>query len=209
MKKTKVLVLGNSPQINQIEFNLLHDDVITLGINRIWLKYIPNYFFFHDLIISNELQASPEDLAKLIQHSTIFSSDWIKKNNKNVIPKWTKVYSRPKARQFPDSASLSIQLFSKNIMPDSNITFYIAGVPLCWQEPSHFWKELEFSANSVGDKSWYDVRFPLMLQNFKSLKSSGYDIVSVTPNSALNKIFRYESIGNLYKRGLQGNFNSL
>ena len=72
MAKARVLLLGNSPQINEIQFDRIADDVITLGLNRIWLKYIPKYFFFHDLIISNELSRHPETLAKLIQNSTIF-----------------------------------------------------------------------------------------------------------------------------------------
>jgi hypothetical protein len=202
MAKARVLLLGNSPQINEIQFDRIADDVITLGLNRIWLKYIPKYFFFHDLIISNELSRHPETLAKLIQNSTIFSSQWIRKNKNNLIPNWTQVYPMPPARQFPDSASLSIQILSKNILKSKNITFYTAGIPLLWQEPSHFWKEINYSASAAGDKQWYDTRFPRMVQNFRVLKNLGYDIVSVTPNSALNKIFRYESIDNLYKRKL-------
>jgi hypothetical protein len=52
MEKLKVLVLGNDPQINDIEFDRLDKNIITLGINRIWLKYIPDYFFFNDYEIA-------------------------------------------------------------------------------------------------------------------------------------------------------------
>lgn len=202
MKKTKVLVLGNSPQINQIDFNLLQKDVITLGVNRIWLKHIPNYFFFHDIQIYRELSQHPESLAKLIQNSTIFSSDWLKKNKHPDIPKWTSIYTRVKCnpRDFPDSVTSAIQIFAKNIMPSSHLTFYIAATPLAWEQPSHFWKELEYSSLNENEKEWYDRRFPLMEQNFRSLRNAKYDIISVTPTSVLNKIFRYETIGNLYVR---------
>jgi hypothetical protein len=202
MQKTRVLLLGNSPQINEIQFDLLQEGIITLGLNRIWLKHIPDYFFFHDLIISNELSRQPEILAQLIQNSTIFSSEWIRKNKNNVIPKWTTSYPMPPSQGFPDSASLSIQIFSKHIMKSKRVSFYVAGVPLLWQEPSHFWKQLEYSPSAAGDKAWYDHRFPKMLQNFRTLKNLGYDITSVTPGSALNKLFRYESIENLYKKRL-------
>lgn len=199
MQKTKVLVLGNSPQINSIAFDRIKPEVVTLGINRIWQKHIPKYFFFHDLIISNELSAHPETLSKLVQNSTIFSSEWIRKNRMNTIPQWTRVYPMPPRKQFPDSASLSIQILSKQILSKTPLTFYLAGIPLRWQEPSHFWKDSNES-NSSHRKEWYDARFPMMIKNFEMLKKLGYDIVSVTPDSALNKIFRYENIENLYRK---------
>ncbi|CAB4159534.1 hypothetical protein UFOVP699_270 [uncultured Caudovirales phage] len=197
MKKIKVLVLGNSPQINQINFEKLDPTIITLGVNRIWLKHIPNYFFFHDLIISNELGRYPEILNTLRESSTIISSDWITKNKTNEIPEWTKVYPRLFKRHFPDSVTTSIQILSRYVI-DCDITFYVAGVTLTWQEPSHFWKELEYSANNYANRDWYSPRFNMTLNNFKYLKSLKYDIVSVTPNSQLNKVFRYENIENLY-----------
>ena len=206
MAKVKVLVLGNDPQINSIEFDKLDRSIITLGINRIWLKYIPNYFFFNDLVINNELSRYPETLAKLKQHSTIFSSDWIRKgktSNDAAIPPWTKVYPRKNKRAFPDSVTNSIELF-RDIRnnPHEQYTFYLAGISLTWQEPSHFWKdENHTSANTVG-ADWYLPRFEAMLTNFKKLKTHNYDIISVTPNSRLNKLFRYENIGNLYKKSL-------
>lgn len=205
MAKVKVLVLGNDPQINSIEFEKLDPSIITLGINRIWLKYIPNYFFFSDLVISNELSRYPETLAKLKQHSTIFSSDWIgkgKKSNDAAIPKWTKVYPRKNKKNFPDSVTNSIELFRDIRNQQEQYTFYLAGISLTWQEPSHFWKDASHtSVNTVG-QDWYTPRFEAMLTNFKRLKTHNYDIVSVTPNSKLNKIFRYENIGNLYKKSL-------
>lgn len=68
----KVLVLGNDPQINSIDFEKIHPNIVTLGVNRIWLKFIPNYFFFSDLIISNELSRYPEKLEELKRNSTIY-----------------------------------------------------------------------------------------------------------------------------------------
>jgi hypothetical protein len=204
MKKYKVLVLGNDPQINQIEFDKLDPSVITLGLNRIWLKYIPNYFFFNDLIISNELSNHPEIFAKLLQNSTIFSSDWIRKGRSTMhpgIPRWTTVYPRKNKRCFPDSATTSIELF-KEVCPNKQYVFYLAGISLTWQDPSHFWKELNINSTHNVGSDWYTPRFESMLDNFKRLKSHGYDIISVSPNSKLNKVFRYENIGNLYRKSL-------
>lgn len=205
MAKVKVLVLGNDPQINQIDFDSLSPNIITLGINRIWLKYIPNYFFFHDLTISDELIRQPEKLAKLKQNSIIFSSDWIRKgrsfsNTRFPVPTWTSVYPRKNRANFPDSATNSIELFKTICNTNDSYTFYLAGISLTWKEPSHFWKEENtVTRNTVGPE-WYLPRFEAMLNNFKKLKSHNYDIISVTPDSKLNKVFRYENIGNLYKK---------
>ena len=203
MAKTRVLVLGNDPQINQISFDKLAPDVITFGVNRIWLKHIPNYFFFHDYDIVEELEVAPEIRSKLIQKSNIFASDWLrpaaKKRNAN-IPSWVKVFERSNKLQFPDSISTGLQIFSREHRPQSDCIFYIAGVSLTWQEPSHFWKTAEHTTRNNHGDDWYTPRFDKMINNFRRLKGLGYTMVSVNPNSALNKFIRYENIGNLYRK---------
>ena len=203
MKKYKVLVLGNDPQINNIDFERLQKNVITLGVNRIWLKHIPNYFFFNDYDIVEELEKYPEIIAKLKTQSTIFSSDWIKteaKKRKSNIPQWTTVFPRSTRHLFPDSVTTSLSLFSTKYLPLSECTFYIAGVSLIWQNPSHFWKDLDHSALNSNGPTWYLPRFEKIKSNFKRLKDVGFEMVSVNPNSQLNKMMRYESINNLYKK---------
>jgi hypothetical protein len=205
MAKTKVLVLGNDPQINTIDFEKLDPSIITLGINRIWLKHIPDYFFFSDLVISNELSRYPEILDKLLHQSTIFSSDWIMKGKslKNAnIPKWVNVYPRKNRSSFPDSVTNSIELFREVCDKPINCTFYLAGVSLTWKEPSHFWKELSIETKNTVGPEWYIPRFKYTLDNFKRLKNCNYDIVSVTPDSKLNGLFRYENIQNLYRNSI-------
>jgi hypothetical protein len=201
MRTTKVLVLGNDPQINTIDFDRLDPSVITLGLNRIWLKYLPNYLFFHDFHIVLELMRNPEKLAQLQASSKIFSSTWLYKKNVNMkAPSWiSDVYPIPNKGQFPDSATNAIQLFSNNLSNGQPIRFYLAGISLKWQEPSHFWKELEYNSMNFAKEDWYFPRFNMMFDNFKKLKTLNYKIISVTPNSKLNKIFRYENIENLYR----------
>lgn len=197
----KILVLGNDPQINKINFASLRPDIITLGINRIWLKHIPNHLFFHDFHIVLELMRNPETLAQLQANTNIFSSTWLYKKNKNMsAPSWiTNVYQPPARNNFMDSATNAIQLFSNNFSEGRPLKFYLAGISLMWQQPSHFWKELDYESMNHAGEGWYSPRFELMLNNFKRLKSLKYNIVSVNPNSALNKVFRYENIENLYR----------
>lgn len=203
MEKLKVLVLGNDTQINDIDFSQISKSVITLGINRIWLKHIPDYLFFNDYAIIDELNRSPEILAQLKQKSFIFSSDWLKndtRKNKKLIPNWVRVYDRPNKRKYPDSVTTSMEIFRSTLKRQSNITFYVAGVSLRWKEPSHFWKELNHPGVNKHGEEWYLPRFEKMLENFRHLKGMRYEIVSVNPDSNLNRIFRYENIGNLYSK---------
>ena len=201
MRMTRVLVLGNSSQINEIDFSRLRSDVLTLGVNRIWLKHIPNYFFFNDYEIIKELESSPENLAKLVSSSRIYSSDWLRTKNRQ-IPSWVRVFERHNKLSFPDSVTTSLRLFSNhfNVNDKKNTTYYIAGVDLQWSNTSHFWKSLDYDSLNTHGESWYSARFNKMFNNFKELKSQGFNIVSVNPNSRLNKICRYENIENLYSK---------
>lgn len=201
MIKNKVLVLGNDPQINQIQFEKLDPSIITFGVNRIWLKHIPNYFFFHDKHVLNELQKSPEYLAKLQMQSKCFTSDWLRAHHRSVnLPTFIKSYNRIDRYQFVDSVTTGLQILTRNFISIKDTRFYIAGVSLFWREPSHFWKEIQYQSQNSHGPQWYEPRFNRTLQNFERLKTLGYDIVSVNPDSRLNKIFRYENIGNLYKK---------
>ena len=199
MSKKKILILGNDPQINTIKFDRLDKSIETLGVNRIFLAHIPTYFFFHDPEIAKELDLQPEYLDQLKAKSKIFSSDWLNRGKRKA-PNWTEVVNRSHLykHSFPDSATTSIRLLSDKFIDHTKYVFYIAGTSLTWNNPSHFWKELNYPALNLLDNGWYNPRFAKILENFRRLKNTRFDLVSVTPNSQLNKFLRYESIGNLY-----------
>jgi hypothetical protein len=198
MAAINVLVLGNDPFINTINFDKLDPRVITLGVNRIWLKHIPDYFFFNDTPIITELNKNPGVLDQLKKQSFCFSSDWLGFKDSSVIPDWTAIYDRLYPKGIPDSVTTSIGIFSKDLSANRDVTFYIAGVSLKWQEPSHFWKTEQYDSLNRHGQDWYAPRFEAILKNFDRLKSSGIKMVSVTPNSMLNKVMRYEKIENFY-----------
>lgn len=195
----KVLILGNGPDINDINFDRLSGKVKTAGVNRIWLKHFPNYYFYHDYEIMKEIEIDPFIKSKVIAKCKCYSSDWIYTQTSD-IPKYLKVISRSNSKVFVDSVTTFMRvLITDNIFSIDNTMFYIAGVPLSWSEPSHFWKTGGYS-NSLNKngKDWYDPRFKRIITNFKSLQNLGYNMVSVTPNSRLNKMMRYEGVSNLY-----------
>ena len=73
-----------------------------------------------------------------------------------------------------------------------------SGVSLNWSQKSHFWKEMEYDSLNTHGQDWYSLRFNKMFDNFRTLKARGFRMISVNPNSRLNKFCRYENIENLY-----------
>jgi hypothetical protein len=201
MTKKKILVLGNGVSINDIDFSRLDPSIQTFGVNRIWLKHYPNYFFFQDADIIKELNVDIVSRSKLIAKSQCFSSDWANNSVMN-FPHWLRKYPRANRRKFPDSITTGMQILMTNILKGkpSDYVFYMAGISLKWEEPSHFWKVGEYDSLNNKDKDWYDIRFSKMFKNFRDIKSIGYNMISVTPNSMLNKMVRSESISNLYTK---------
>ena len=199
MIKKKILVLGNGPSINDIDFSKLPKSVQTFGVNRIWLKHYPTYYFFHDFDILTELNNHHIEQAKLISKSVCYSSDWINQSSAPT-PHWLRKYHRANRRKFPDSVSTGLGILGTHILPGklSDYTFYMAGINLKWSEPSHFWKDGTYESRNNKDKGWYDIRFAKMFDNIRDLKSLGFNMISVTPNSNLNKLMRSENISNLY-----------
>ena len=131
VKELKILVLGNDPQINQIDFGRLDPSVITLGVNRIWLKHIPNFFFFNDFEILKELEMQPEVVKALVLKSQCFSSDWLNKSGKiKNLPDWVKVYNQHNKKSLPDSVTTAISIFKSRYLNYRTATFYVAGVSL-------------------------------------------------------------------------------
>lgn len=204
-RKHKILVLGNGPQINDIDFSRLDPTITTIGVNRIWLRYIPDYFYFHDYPILRELNEDANEITriKLIDQSECYSSEWLKRSIQGPIPNWLRVHTMRDRSAFPDSVSNAVRIFRDNHIkhsPSSDYQFYFAGVNLKWTDPSHFWKSENHNFSNKHDRNWYDVRFDRMYSNFEKMKNLDYKMISVTPNSRLNKLMRYESIGNLYSK---------
>lgn len=198
-KKNRILVLGNGPSINDINFKRLAPDIKTFGVNRIWLAHIPDYFFFHDIDILKELTGKNQTINNLKSNSVIFTSDWIK----STVPNWIRMYPRHNRKIFPDSVTMGLNILSNHILKENlkDYVFYMAGIHLRWIEPSHFWKDESFQyiSRNKNDKKWYAPRFNKVLHNLSDMQKMGFRMISVTQDSNLNKIMRYENIANLYK----------
>ena len=198
----KVLIIGNDPTINKIDFTKLNPDVITVGTNRAWLKLIPNYLFFHDTKIFQELDSNPDKLNDLKSNSKIIASDWLTHQcrvHKKTVPSYVKIYNRTDKYKYVDCVTTSIDILNRYVFHKKDTIYYIAGVSLTWKNPSHFWKvNPDPNVGNLQSEEWYKPRFNKSLGNFMTLKKQGFNIVSVTPESKINKLFRYENVANLY-----------
>ena len=195
-----ILVLGNGPDINNIDFDKIKSSVRTFGVNRIWLKHLPTYYFFHDIDIYKEI--SNDIKLNLIKNSSTFTSDWLRPKLKNNT--WISPYFRFNRRSFPDSVTTGLHILKNNILQQdiSKYTFYFAGINLNWTDPSHFWKDKKYKTHKSLNRlnnDWYNSRFDKMFLNFKLLKSYGFNCISVTPDSRLNTIMPFRDISVLYK----------
>lgn len=197
----KVLFLGNAPSINNIEFNRLDPNITIIGTNRAWLKVIPNYLFFHDIKIFKELESNRDEFSKLKGKCKFISSDWLRTvchKQKISAPSYTRIYPRVNRYKFVDCVTTAMEIHKKYIAKGKT-TYYIGGVSLKWSEPSHFWKVNQSHGIGNGlDEKWYEPRFKKTYHNFEDLKRKGFNIISVSPDSRINKIFRYEHVSNLY-----------
>ena len=197
----KVLFLGNSPAINDIDFDRIDPNITIVGTNRAWLKVIPDYLFFHDVKIFKELDANPDRFNELKHKCKFISSDWLTtqcNKLKTTVPAYTKVYPRPDRHKFVDCVTTAMEIYDRRISKTKNV-YYIAGVSLTWSEPSHFWKKDQL--NGIGndlDENWYEPRFKKIYANIENLKRKRFNIISVSPKSRINKTLKYEHISNLY-----------
>lgn len=197
----KILVFGNSKHINEINFTKINPHITTVGVNRIWYKFIPDYLCFTDILIYKDIIEKGKTLNDF---KNVILSEWILRNsnhdiNKILMHQNTRLYYNiNKYLAFPDSVSSAIMIYDRFIRkPHDKCKYYIAGVDLKWSDEHHFWLNTHKTNNNT-NKEWNINRFPRMLHNWKIFKQQQYNIVSVNKNSMLNSIFQYEDINNLY-----------
>lgn len=202
----KVLLIGNSKHVNSIEFDKLNNSLITIGANRIWYKYIPNYLAFTDPEIYMEMIDKKINIQEHFKNCNIISNDWFMKKAKNEIKQEIRksnvvaFYSVLQYLVFPDTVSCALMSYH-NYIKDTNIKnpiYYVAGVELRYDSKNnHFWTGDKHVRNNRNE-AWYTPRFNKMFNNWLRFKQLGLNIISVTPGSRLNEIFPYQDIKTLY-----------
>lgn len=197
-KNEVVFIFGNDASIENISFDEIdilrkNNKIITAGVNRIWLKHLPDYFFFMDHPI-------PQELYKALNNKKI-SYDQI--NNMNIITSSHNIRKSDDYMNFINEFDCKLYKLNKlnsvnNLIwymyhENPNRIFYINGVSLQWNEKHHFWCNKKYSEyGNNKSEFWTMKRFNKSLEIFKDMYNNGIKMISLTRNSRLNNIIPYQ-----------------
>ena len=203
MKKT-IIIFGNDNSINDFDFEYLKrlNDVVSIGINRVWMKTSElDYLFFLDSPILEELDEYKIKLTKTKLYTTNYLRRSITKSKKTNLLKTFSIhcYSKRIIRigRTPNSVIQCVQLFNDHVFKEYECCFYVYGVSLDSSIP-HFWWENKNIKNKTSEK-WNEKRFNFNLESFKILKKKHYNIISLSKNSRLNQIFDFVDVNTFIK----------
>jgi hypothetical protein len=194
--RNNFLILGNGADINEIDFDKIDGNLATGGVNRIYLKYLPEHYFIYDLI-----EIMP-DIPKLSGYCfythTSKLVEYLKENvnNTNIFmsfPEYNYTTEfdikghRIKCNHSP--VNFLIRIIDDYLYNDDENYFYICGVPLL-ERVGHFYDEaINHTPQKVLDRIFND---------FIRLAWQGYNIISCMKESKLNDIFPNEDKNILY-----------
>lgn len=186
-QKNKILLLGNGADINDIDFTKIDDSFIIAGVNRIYKKYIPEYYFIYDLI---EIMPEIPDNVTTIhtvknKYHQYIEHDTSDKRNKTFVINdysyYTQIFNiQDKVLQCNFSpVNFLIRLIDDILFMNDVNYFYIAGVPLL-ENVGHFYDE---SINKTEQKTLDKI-----YNDFLRLAYKNYHMISVMKESKLNNI---------------------
>lgn len=199
--KFHVLLFGNDSHIN--DYNLDEVDrlrsgagnIITVGINRIWRRYWPDYLVFIDADVVNELidigVTPPPD-------TTIITSEYLFNNSDrplskeerqsfqeylDSVPGEVHMFERPVSYTKRKSSLLwSIVYVDKYLFEKDTCTFYLYGTSLR-MGVGHFWLEDADTVYYSKDAATADNEYRSHTTGLKELRKNGFHILSLTKGS--------------------------
>lgn len=204
----KILVFGNDESINTIDFRTIDGvregtGTLTIGLNRIWRRYMPDYFVFMDSDVMNELILNNVERP---EHSTWITSDFLFNNPDTPLSEeeyrvfqdyiheqGIKVYPRPLSFTKRKSSLLwSIIYLQEYLYSGEQLRFYLFGTKLNvpTKGAHHFW-ERDRKVVYNRDLTKLNTQFSSHTTGLKELRSKRYDIISATKNSRANKFIPY------------------
>jgi hypothetical protein len=195
VKRNNFLILGNGADINEIDFNQIDVSFITGGVNRIYLRYIPEYYYIYDLV--NIMPDFPIKENIIYTHTSKLS-EYLRENVNNTdifhafpCNEYTTefVIINDKIKCNHSAINMLIRILNDYLFSTDDNYFYVCGVPLLESE-GHFYDEsINHTPQKVLDKIYND---------FIRLAHRGYKIVSCMKESKLNNLFPNEDKSILY-----------
>ncbi len=193
-----IIILGNDKSISNIDFSIFNN-LTTAGVNRIYLKYKPDYLFFLDNDIIEEIKVNNIELKDTICITSKYNNNDKQRFeiNSELIELKFKDHLHDKEYNhtlFSSVPSLIKQL-NDFVFKEEKLCFFIFGVSLFY-ENVHFWNGYEYELRKSNDFD-YDKnleRMDKMLFAFKKLMSRKYILFNCNPESRLNQIIPFVDI---------------
>lgn len=204
------LVFGNDPFINQMDFSMVKEckNTTTVGVNRIWHRFLPDIFFFIDPEIITELmnaivpcsknkKCHPSQICRCnLKKKIIFTSGkrFSHKFSKEI--RFMSTIGVKIADCKTSNSVVSVLYYLFNMFPNAN--YFLAGVSLKWSDKHHFWKKTKEILNDKG-KTWYEPRFNKALNEIYNLHKSGLKLASLQPDSMVNHFCQYIELNHFFE----------
>lgn len=197
----KFLILGTGADINDIDFDRIDDSFITAGVNRIYEKFIPEYYYIYDLkdvLIKDGIAVSlPEGIHTICTHPDKLYEYMSKRKNykQNFFtyydPLYTATFTHNGDEYECNQSSINylIRMLNDRFFSGGDNVFFLAGVPLL-ESVGHFYSGTGKTTQVVLNRFYND---------FIRLKNLGYNIFSIMKESKLNDLFPTEDINMIYK----------
>lgn len=190
------LIFGTGADINNIDFSRLRKDFIIVGVNRIFEKIIPDYYYVYDLktlisYIPNTIKTiytHPAKLKECFDNNLNYNFNYVTYYDKDYMPSY--VYEGGHFDCGHGSVNYLLRMLNNYLFEGQKNTYYLAGVPLL-EGMGHFYQDVE-ATTSV------QIALDRFFNDFLRLKRLGYNIKSVMENSRLNEIFPVEDINIIY-----------
>lgn len=195
MNMNKFLILGTGADINDIDFSKIDKSFITGGVNKIYKKIIPDYYYIYDM--KEVMPEVPDEIEVVYTHpDKLYEYLYITKNyiqnfctyyDSDYTPTFYKSNKEYECNQ--SSVNYLIRVLNDYLFKDQENVFYMVGVPLL-ENVGHFYEEEKVTTTQRSLDRFYN--------DFMRLNCLKYNLISLMKNSRLNKLFPVEDINLIY-----------
>jgi len=200
----RVLIVGNSPHSKQVESARIDHETIVIGINRCYLDFWPNYLYFHDPEIIDEMVKNKVEIptgTRLVTDEYFYyllgqiskeQADpvrgFLKKNNVRVVTYYNQAYHFTTLQAIVNAAELAG-------CPTDRTLVYLAGISMQSSMNDYAW---DSSIKARPDA--LDRQFDLFQDSLRAYPFMRSMLRSTNPDAgALNSEIGYVKLGTLYR----------
>lgn len=194
-----IFIFGTSPYLDSIDFEKIKHsqsskDIITAGVNRIFYKFQPDYFFFMDRDIIEELS---KNSIQREEHSKWMIPKFLYENSESRVERgdFQSYIDQQKIEELninffealkrKSSMLWLLYYFQEILFKDYLCKFFLIGVELKTDKGHYFGGKYNSNRPNLG------TQYVSQQHGIKELSNLGYKIMSLTPNSKLHEFIPF------------------